>query len=72
MRRTNYIPWRQTDSMMWHPETKEDVKRSLSVINYLARFIPHQSANSKASRSLLKEDTAWKWSTQHEKEWNEI
>jgi len=45
------------------PDTKEDVKRVLGVINYLARFMPHQSANSKALRSLLKEDTTWDWST---------
>jgi len=42
------------------PESKEDIKRALGVINYLARF--------KVLRSLLKEDTAWEWSTQHEKE----
>ena len=52
-------------------ETK-DVKRALGVINYLARFMSYQSANSKAIHSLLKEDTAWEWSTQHEKKWNEI
>ena len=57
---------------MQRPETKEDVKRALGLINYLSRFIPHQSANNKALRSLLKEDTAWEWSTQHEHEWNEI
>ena len=53
---------------MQRPETKEDVKRALGLINYLSRFIPHQSANNKALRSLLKEE----WSTQHEHEWNEI
>ena len=53
-------------------KTKEDVKRALGVINYLARFMPHELANSKVLSSLLKEDTAWEWSTQHEKEWNEI
>ena len=49
------------------PEIKEDVKRALVVINCLARSMRHQSANSKALRSLLKEDTEWEWSTQHEK-----
>jgi len=52
---------------MKNPEIKEDVKRALGVINYLARFIPHQSANSKALRSLLKANTAWEWFSQHEK-----
>ena len=65
---------RQTDDRkvqaiheMKRPETKEDIKRALGVINYLARFMPHQSANSEALRSLLKEDTSWEWFTQHEK-----
>ena len=44
------------------PETKEDVNRALGIINFLARFMTHQSANSKALRYLIKEDTAWKWS----------
>ena len=55
---------------MTHSETNDDVKRALAVINYLARFMPYQSANSKTLRSLLKEETAWEWSTQHEKEWD--
>ena len=48
------------------PETKEDVKRPLGMINYLAKFMPHQIA--KKQSSLLKEDTTWEWSTQHEQE----
>ena len=40
------------------------------MINYLAKFMPHQIA--KKQSSLLKEDTTWEWSTQHEKEWVEI
>ena len=53
------------------PETK-DVKRALGVINYLARYMPHQSTNCKVLRSLPNEDIAWELSTQHEKEWDEI
>ena len=70
MRLINYVPWRQTNSRdgvqpddrkvqaiheMTRPETKEDVKGALGVRKYLARFMPHQSANSKALRSLFKE-----------------
>jgi len=43
---------------MKHTETNEDIKRAIDVINYLARFMPHQLANSKILRSLLNEDTA--------------
>ena len=41
---------------MKRPQTKQDVKWAL-VISYLARFMPRKSANSKALRSLVKDDT---------------
>ena len=47
---------------MKRTKTKEDIKRVLVVIN-LARFMPHKSVNSKHLRSLLQEDTTYKWST---------
>jgi len=57
---------------MQRPQNKEDVKRALGLINYLSRFIPNQAVNSKAIRSLLKDNTEWEWTAHHENEWKQM
>ena len=44
---------------MSRPQNKDDIKRTMGLINYLGRFVPRLSTNSSALRSLLHEKTAW-------------
>lgn len=39
------------------PEDKKDLQRALGLVNYLGKFVPNLSANTRALRSLLETDT---------------
>ena len=49
------------------PSCKQDVHRLLGMINYLGQFISNLSEITAPIRSLLKKDTHWSWSHEHEK-----
>ena len=48
------------------PEGKEDLRRILRMINYLAQFIPNLSALTAPLRELLKKDVEWSRCPKHE------
>lgn len=49
------------------PENKQDVQRILGMVNYLGQYIPNLSEISFPLRSLLKRDTHWQWTHEHQK-----
>lgn len=51
------------------PQDKNDLQRALGLVNYLGKFIPNLSANTRALRSLLETNTMWQWMAEHAKEW---
>lgn len=51
------------------PQDKNDLQRALGLVNYLGKFVPNLSANTKALRSLLENKTMWQWMPEHAKEW---
>ncbi|KAK7939091.1 hypothetical protein WMY93_002417 [Mugilogobius chulae] len=54
------------------PENKTDLQRALGLVNYVGRFIPNLSANTKALRSLLENSTEWHWNHEHNCEWETL
>lgn len=54
---------------MPQPTNKTELQRALGLINYMGRFIPNLSANTKALMSLLEEKTEWQQSHEHTHEW---
>lgn len=55
---------------MPEPRDKKDLQRALGLINYLGKFVPNLSANTKSLRSLLETDTVWQWNDEQKKEWS--
>lgn len=55
---------------MPEPRDKKDLQRALGLINYLGKFVPNLSANTKSLRSLLETDTVWQWNDEQAKEWS--
>ena len=51
---------------MTTPESKEDLRRILGMINYLAQFIPNLSAMTAPLLELLKNNVEWSWCPKHE------
>lgn len=54
------------------PTNRTELQRALGLVNYMGRFIPNRSANTKALKSLLETETEWQWAHEHAKEWNEL
>lgn len=44
---------------MPQPKEKTELQRALGSVNYVGRFIPNLSANTKGLRSLLESGTEW-------------
>jgi len=44
------------------------LQRALGLINYLGKFVPNLSANTRSLRSLLESKTEWQWKREHEEE----
>ena len=57
---------------MPEPQSKEDLRRFLGMINYLAKFIPGLADRSRILRELLKEKHEWTWQPQHQKCFDEL
>jgi len=55
---------------MPQPKEKTELQRALGLVNYVGRFIPNLSANTKALRSLLESGTEWRWEHEHVTEWD--
>ena len=57
---------------MPEPQSKEDLRRFLGMINYLAKFIPDLANRSIILRDLLKEQHECTWQPQHQKCFDEL
>ena len=54
------------------PASKEDLRRGLGMVNYLAKFVPNMSVKSTNLRKLLLNDVEWQWTESHAKEWDQL
>lgn len=52
---------------MQAPTDKAELQRFLGMTNYLSRFLPNMSKQTKALRNLLKKDSHWVWNENQEK-----
>lgn len=62
----------QAIQQLKHPKNKLELQKILGAINYLRSFIPNLSELISPFRDLLKNDTAWLWTTKHEDLLNKI
>ena len=49
------------------PESKEDLQRFLGIANYLCKFVPNFSENTRLLRKLLEKDVLWRFEEEHKK-----
>ena len=54
------------------PSSKQDVKRLLSMANYLQQFVPNLSAVTAPLHDLLKEDNQFRWDAAQERSFQEL
>lgn len=54
------------------PQNKQGVQRMLGVVTYFGKYLPSLSDRTKLLRSLIKNDTLFEWTPNHEKEWTAI
>lgn len=57
---------------MERPQNKDDLRRFLGMVTYLAKFIPQLSAQSAPLRSLLEQKNEWMWSHEQETCWKTL
>ncbi len=50
------------------PKDQTDLQRALGIVNYMSKFIPNLSANTKGMRSLLEKKSEWQWEHHHAQE----
>jgi len=48
------------------PNNTQELKRFLGMVNYLAQYIPDESATTAPLRKLLRDDTDWQWHDEQE------
>ena len=53
-------------TQMPKPRDAVELRRYLGMVQYLSRFIPHESTITAPLRELLKKDTVWEWSPVHD------
>ena len=51
------------------PESKEDVRRFIGLINYLSKYCPNLSSIAAPLRDLMKKDVGWSWNSNHQQAW---
>ena len=51
------------------PESKEDVRRFIGMINYLSKYCPNLSSIAAPLRDLMKKDVVWSWDSNHQQAW---
>ncbi|KAK8777878.1 hypothetical protein V5799_020780 [Amblyomma americanum] len=54
------------------PQDKSAVQRLLGVANYFGKYLPSLSQRTSTLRSLLKQDSIFDWTSNHENEWQAI
>jgi len=50
----------------------KELKRILGMINYLSKFLPNLSNETKLFRDLEKKDIEWQWTSSHEKQFKHL
>ena len=51
------------------PESKEDVRRFIGLINYVSKYCPNLSSIAAPLRDLTKKDVVWSWDSNHQQAW---
>ena len=51
------------------PESKEDVRRFIGLINYLSKYCPNLSSIAAPLCDLIKKDVVWSWDSNHQQAW---
>lgn len=54
------------------PKDKAQLQRFLGMVNYMGKFIPHQSDLTVHLRKLTHKDTEYIWQPEHEEEFNKL
>jgi hypothetical protein len=54
------------------PQNQQELLSFLGLIQYMSPFIPHLAAKTNLLRQLLKKETPWEWSSEHEKAFTEV
>lgn len=54
------------------PQNSKELSRFLGMVTYVSKFIPNLAALTANLRKLIKKDTVWYWSTQHDTDFNHL
>ena len=54
------------------PKDREELRRYMGMIAYLAKFLPHHSQVSGPLRELLRKETAWVWTPAHDEAYDRL
>ena len=54
------------------PKSKEDVRRFIGMINYLAKYCLNLSSMAAPFRDVTKKDVVWNWDPNHQQAWLDI
>ena len=54
------------------PKDATELRRYLRMVQYLSRFIPHESSITAPLRELLKAGAEWNWQEKHDQAWENI
>ncbi|XP_030596890.1 uncharacterized protein K02A2.6-like isoform X2 [Archocentrus centrarchus] len=57
---------------MPRPTDKTGVLRIMGMVNFISKFIPNLSAKTSCIRELLHKEHKFKWTAQHEEEWENL
>lgn len=54
------------------PKDRKGVQRSLGMMNYLGKFVPHLAVKTANLRKLLHHETEFQWAHEHDSEWKKL
>jgi len=57
---------------MESPTDKKGAQRVMGMVNYIGKFIPNLSARTSHIRQLLQKTSDFKWTDEHETEWQQL
>lgn len=57
---------------MPRPESRDDLRRFLGLVAYIAKFLDNKSQDTAPLQDLLREDIQWHWDDTHEKVFQEL
>ena len=62
----------QAITQMQHPESKDDLRRFLGLVAYVAKFLEKKSQITAPLRELLKDDLIWCWNADQDEAFQQI